>query len=119
VAGGGAGTRRYRVALTAAAVGAQWFRYDSERDVLILSLYVQPNARKTEFGGLRDGSLRIRVAAPPIDDKANALLIDFLKKTFDLSGDRVIIRRGIRGRSKTVQIANPGAALLARMEQPL
>lgn len=100
-------------------MAAPWFRYDPERDILTLLLYVQPNARKTEFGGLYDGSLRIRVAAPPIDDKANALLIDFLKKTFDLRGDRVIIGRGIRGRSKTVQIANPGAALLARMEQPL
>lgn len=100
-------------------MAASWFRYDPERDVLTLSLYVQPNARKTGIGELRDGSLRIRVAAPPVGEKANALLIDFLKKTLDLSGDRVIISRGLRGRSKTVQSANPGPALLARMEQPL
>lgn len=100
-------------------MAASWFRYDPERDVLTLSLYVQPNARKTEIGELRDGSLRIRVAALPVGAKANALLIDFLKKTLDLSGDRVIIRHGLRSGSKTVQIANPGPALLARMEQPL
>lgn len=105
--------------MTGAMLAAPWFRYDSDRDVLTLSLYVQPNARRTEFGALRDGSLRIRVAAPPVDDKANALLLDFLKKTFNLGSDRVIIKRGSRGRLKTVQIASPGPALLARMEQPL
>lgn len=98
---------------------ASWFRYDPGRDLLTLSLYVQPNARNTGFDGLHDGRLRIRIAAPPVDARANALLVDFLKKTFDLQGDRVIIRHGLRGRAKIVHIARPGAALLARLEQLL
>ena len=98
---------------------ASWFSYDSGRDLLTLSLYVQPNARNTGFDGLHDGRLRIRIAAPPVDAKANALLVDFLKKTFDLRSDRVIIRHGLRNRAKIVHIARPGAALLARLEQLL
>lgn len=98
---------------------ASWFRYDPGRDLLTLSVYVQPNARNTGFDGLHDGRLRIRIAAPPVEAKANALLVDFLKRTFDLRGDRVIISHGMRGRAKLVQIAKPGAALLARLEQPL
>lgn len=98
---------------------ASWFRYDCERDLLTLSVYVQPNARNTGFDGLHDGRLRIRLAAPPVDARANALLVDFVKKTFDLRGDRVIIRHGLRSRAKIVQIARPGVALLARMEQLL
>lgn len=98
---------------------ASWFRYDFERDVLTLSVYVQPNARNTGFDGLHDGRLRIRIAAPPVDARANTLLVDFLKKTFKLRGDRVIISHALRGRAKLVQIAKPGVALLARLEQPL
>lgn len=98
---------------------ASWFKYDAGRDLLTLSIYVQPNARNTGFDGLHDGRLRIRIAAPPVDARANALLVDFLKKNFNLRGDRVIIRHGLRGRAKIVQIAKPDAALLARLEQPL
>jgi len=101
------------------APAVSWFRYDSGRDLLTLSVHVQPNARITGFDGLHDGRLRIRIAAPPVDARANALLVDFLKKTFNLRGDRVIIRHGLRSRAKIVQIAKPGAALLARLEQPL
>ena len=93
-----------------------WYRYDGRRDVLILSIRVQPNVSRTETAGLHDGCLKIRVAAPPIDDKANTLLIDFLKKKFELPRGRVMIKRGGHGRSKTIEISHPGAALLASVK---
>lgn len=105
--------------MVAPKMAESWYRYDPLQDLLTLSVHVQPNARVTGFDGLHDGRLRIRIAAPPIEARANALLIDFLKKTFALRGDRVIIRHGLRGRAKIVQIASPGPALLARLEQPL
>ena len=94
-------------------MSASWYRYDGERDLLILNVRVQPNASRTEIAGLHDGCLKIRVAAPPLDDKANTLLIDFLKKKFELPGSRVMIKRGGHGRSKIIEISHPGAALLA------
>jgi uncharacterized protein (TIGR00251 family) len=97
-------------------VSGTWYRYDAELDLLILNVRVQPNARRTEIAGLYDGCLKIRVAAPPLEDKANTLLIDFLKKTFELPGGRVIIRRGSHGRSKTIEISQPGAAVLASVK---
>lgn len=93
-----------------------WYRYDSERDLLILSVRVQPNASRTEIAGLHDGCLKIRVAAPPLDDRANSLLIDFLKKKLELGGGRVIIKRGSHGRTKTIEISHPGPALLASVK---
>lgn len=94
-------------------MSGSWYRYDSERDLLILNVRVQPNASRTEIAGLHDGCLKIRVAAPPLDHRANALLIDFLKKKFELPGGRVIIKRGAHGRAKTIEISHPGTALLA------
>ena len=87
--------------------------------MLTLVLRVQPNARRTEFAGFHGKCPKVRVAAPAIEDRANALLLDFLKKKFDLRGGKVIITRGSRGRTKTIEISNPGQILLVRLKDLL
>lgn len=96
-----------------------WYHYDPHRDLLTLVLRVQPNASRTEFAGFHGGYPKLRVAAPAIEDRANALLLDFLKKKFELRGGQVIIRRGSRGRTKTIEISNPGQILLVRLKELL
>ncbi len=96
-----------------------WYRYNPDRDLLTLVLRVQPDARRTEFAGFHGGYPKIRVAAPAIEDRANALLLDFLKTKFDLRGPQVIITRGSRGRTKTIEISNPGQTLLVRLKELL
>ncbi len=96
-----------------------WYRYSPDRDLLTLVLRVQPNASDTEFAGFHGGYPKIRVAAPAVEDRANSLLLDFLKKKFDLRGGQVIITRGSRGRTKTIEISNPGQTLLVRLKELL
>lgn len=96
-----------------------WYRYDSDRGLLTLTLHVQPNARRTEIAGLHDGQLKVRVAAPAVEGKANELLVGFLAHKFDLPGARVMIRRGSHGRTKTVEIYGQAASLLARVKKLL
>ena len=96
-----------------------WYRYDAGRELLTLILHVQPNAKRTEFAGLQGGHLKVRVAAPAVEDKANELLVGFLADKFDLPGGRVMIRRGTHGRTKTVEICGQAAALLARVKKLL
>ena len=96
-----------------------WFRYDPDRDVLTLVLRVQPGASRTGIAGFHGGQLKVRVSAPAIEDRANTLLLDFLKKKFDLRGAQVIIARGTRGRTKTIEISNPGQTLLVRLKELL
>lgn len=96
-----------------------WHRYDERRDVLVLELHVQPNASRTEVAGLHGGRLKVRVAAPPADDRANEALLHWLKGKLDLPGGRVMIRRGGHGRAKTIEIAQPGPALLQRLNELL
>jgi uncharacterized protein (TIGR00251 family) len=96
-----------------------WFRYDPDRDVLTLVLRVQPEASRTGFAGFHGGHPKVRVSAPAIEDRANTLLLDFLKKKLDLRGGQVIIRRGSRGRTKTIEISNPGQTLLVRLKELL
>jgi uncharacterized protein (TIGR00251 family) len=94
-----------------------WYRYSPDRDLLTLVIRVQPNASRTEFAGFHGGYPKLRVAAPAIEDRANSLLLDFLKKKFDLRGGQVMITRGSRGRTKTIEISNPGQTLLIRLKE--
>ncbi|PWT77069.1 MAG: hypothetical protein C5B46_00360, partial [Proteobacteria bacterium] len=57
-------------------------------------------------------SLKVRVAAPAVESKANALLIEFLGEKLDVSASQVSIARGARGRNKTVEVHAPGAVAL-------
>lgn len=96
-----------------------WYRCDEGRDLLTLILHVQPNAKRTEIAGLHGGRLKVRIAAPAVEGKANELLVGFLADTFDLPGGRVMIRRGSHGRTKTVEIYGQAASLLARVKKLL
>ena len=49
------------------------------KDGAILTIQVQPKASKSECAGLHGDALKIRVAAPPVDGKANGALLAFLE----------------------------------------
>ena len=72
----------------------------------ILTVYLQPGAKKSEIVGLHDGNIKIKVKAPPIDGKANAALIDFLSEFFDVSKSSIKIISGDKSRLKKVAITN-------------
>ena len=97
-----------------------WYRFDPARRRLTLTVHIQPNARVTAVAGRHGDALKIRIAAPAVDDKANAALIRFLHEWFRLPAARIKIKHGARGRRKLVELDDPGAgfeALLANMER--
>ena len=82
-----------------------WFRHDAAARRYSLSLHVQPGARKSAIAGLHGDALKIKVAAPAVDNQANAALIDFLSEMFDVSKSAITIRRGATSRRKVVEIS--------------
>jgi len=74
---------------------------------LILRCHLQPKASKDEISGLHGDSVKIRIAAPPIEGRANAALIKFLAKTFGVAKRDVSILSGELGRDKRVRIQAP------------
>ena len=80
-----------------------------EGDGVILDLHIQPGAKKTEIVGLHGAALKIRLAAPPVDGKANAELVRFLADAFDVPQRQVTIVRGETSRQKSVRIDAPAA----------
>jgi uncharacterized protein len=65
---------------------------------------VQPNASKTCVGGREGEFLKIRLAAPPVDGKANEALIAFLARRLSIPKSSVLIRSGGSSRRKVVQV---------------
>lgn len=69
-----------------------------------LNVLVIPNASRNEIVGWHDGALKIRLAAPPVDGKANDELVRFLAKQLDLAPSEIEIEHGQSGRRKRVLI---------------
>lgn len=92
---------------------ADWARYDPVAGRLTLTVHVQPNARQSAIAGRHGDALKIRVAAPASDNRANDALIAFIAQTLGLPGAAVTIRHGATSRRKIVAIApvDAGAAL--------
>jgi len=74
-------------------------------DGVLLQLSVMPNAKRTEVDGLHDGALRVRLAAPPIDGRANEALVAWLAKSLGVPKRDVEVLRGESSRRKQVAIA--------------
>jgi hypothetical protein len=71
---------------------------------LILDLHVQPGASRTEFAGKHGERIKIRLAAPANEGKANAALIDFLADYYGVPRRNVRITAGLKSRQKRVVI---------------
>lgn len=90
-----------------------WCRFDPGAGRITLNIHVQPNARVSAIAGLHGDALKIRIAAPAVDNKANAALIDFLRHFLKLPPSLISIRHGTHGRRKVVEIAEADVALYA------
>jgi len=67
---------------------------------------VQPRAPRSEIVGWRaDGTLSVRVAAPPVEGAANAALAALLAEALGVRGTAVSVEHGARGRDKLVRVA--------------
>ncbi len=79
-----------------------WYRRDG--DVLTLTLHVQPGAKRTGVAGLHGDALKIRLAAPPIEGRANEALLKFIAESFGVPLRQVELRQGGQSRHKVVAV---------------
>ncbi|MDR3352675.1 MAG: DUF167 domain-containing protein [Zoogloeaceae bacterium] len=82
---------------------ADWCREDGE-DACVLQLHIQPGAKRSEIAGRHGEALKIRLAAPPVEGKANAALIAFLADRLGLPRASIQLCGGASSRRKTVRI---------------
>ena len=65
---------------------------------------VLPRAQRNAFQGVREGALVVRLAAPPLEGRANAALQAFLAEALGVRRNQVSIRTGEKSRNKVVRV---------------
>jgi uncharacterized protein (TIGR00251 family) len=81
-----------------------WYRSHDDGRRLTLTLHIQPGAKRTEASGVHGDALKVRLAAPPIEGRANATLLQFLAGIFDVPLRQVTLKKGTKSRRKVVEI---------------
>ncbi len=80
---------------------------------------VLPRAQKNAFQGVREGALVVRLAAPPLEGRANAALQAFLAEALGVRRAQVAIRTGEKSRNKVVRVQGiPADRVLRLVEDP-
>lgn len=79
----------------------------------LMRLRVQPRARRDRLDGVRDGYVRLRLTAAPVDGAANAACIAFLARLCDISRSQIQVQAGVQSRDKRVHIVGLTPAQVA------
>jgi len=78
---------------------------------IILTIHVQPGAKRSEVAGEYGDALKIRLAAPAVDGRANAALLAFIAQRLGLARSAVELKSGLTSRRKSLRVtgARPDA----------
>lgn len=93
---------------------SDWYRQAADGRIT-LTLHIQPGAKKTEFAGLHGDALKIRLAAPPVDGKANEALVRFVAETLGLAKSAVELKSGQTSRRKVLEVRGTGVEAVAAL----
>ena len=77
-----------------------------QNDGVLLNIHLTPNSSKNEISGYTEDYLKIKVSAPPNDNKANKKLTEFLSDTFDIAKSFISFSSGEKSRIKKIFIKN-------------
>jgi uncharacterized protein len=79
-----------------------WYRRNGE--VITLTLHVQPGAKRSEIVGMHGEALKIKLAAPPIEGRANEALLKFIADLFAVPLRNTELMQGGQSRHKVVAV---------------
>jgi len=87
-----------------------WF--EQNENGIVINVRVVPRAAKDGVAGIMGGeALKVRIQAPPVEGKANAYLVKFLSKRWQIPRGSIEILSGETGRNKRLRISNPSDEL--------
>jgi uncharacterized protein len=79
---------------------------ESRSPHLLLHIKVVPNSSRTQLAGTLGNALKIKIAQPPEDGKANKAVIEFFADLLDLRKNQIILLTGHTNPEKTLQLPN-------------
>ncbi len=69
-----------------------------------LHVQIQPGASQNKVVSFESGILKLRIAAPPVEGKANRKTIEFLADILDVPPSRIRIKSGLTSKQKILVI---------------
>lgn len=78
--------------------------YEIKTQAVYITIKIKPNAKESKVLSISENFLSISIKAPPIDNKANEMLIDFLSDLFSVTKKEVEIVRGKNARLKRIKL---------------
>lgn len=79
-----------------------------------IAVRVQPRAKRDEVIGERGDAIVIRIAAPPVDGKANASVCRYVAERTGVARSAVTVVRGASARDKVLRVEGVDAATVRR-----
>ena len=75
-----------------------------------IAVRVTPRASRNKIVEvLSDGTIKVHIAAPPVDGEANEQLIEFLSDVLNIPKSRLEIFAGLSGRDKLISVLDMDA----------
>ena len=81
--------------------------YEWQGEDLLLKFHVQIRAKENKVTGIHGDRLKLKINAPPVDNKANQQIIDYIAKEFSVKQSDVKLISGMRHRDKQILIRQP------------
>jgi len=79
-----------------------------------ISIQVHPGAKKNEVLRFQEGVWHLKIAAPPVEGKANKELIEFLSDVLGVSKSNITIEKGATSRRKLVVVVGITEAVVIK-----
>lgn len=95
---------------------SDWYRQAADGRIT-LTLHIQPGAKKTEVAGRHGEALKIRLAAPPVDGKANEALIRYIAERLKLPKSAVSLKSGQTSRQKVLEVVGSTPAVVLALAE--
>jgi uncharacterized protein len=93
----------------------------STADGCVVNVRVIPRASKNQIQGVLGDALKIRLQAPPVDDKANKALVRFLAEILKRPARNIRLLSGETGRNKRILLSGmvtATACILLKITDP-
>jgi uncharacterized protein (TIGR00251 family) len=87
------------------------FNIRNTPDGIVFKVLIQPRSSKNMIAGLHGDALKIKLTAPPVDNAANRMCINYLAKTLGVSKSSLEIIAGHTSRNKQVLLRSDPAEL--------
>lgn len=84
-------------------------------DSITFTVRVIPRASKSEVVGEFDGSLKVKIAAPPVDGAANEEVVKMIARAFGRTRAEVEILSGRTSKTKRLRVSGGSAKRLLEL----